>query len=237
MTIWFASGNVNKRKELSDILHSAISKAAPGKEGLSFEIKMPSEAGLDFDPDEKGSTFLENALIKAGELYRVLKENRSAGQNVWQQGDPVIADDSGLCVDALDGRPGIHSARYSGPLDTETGSLEGGKSLSADERNILLLGELGDNPRRSARFICAMVLYYGPGCFFAVQETMEGELVKNYESARGLGGFGYDPILYIPGLSRTVAELSEEEKNQASHRGKAGKAIANILYTKLTADD
>jgi XTP/dITP diphosphohydrolase len=82
---------------------------------------------------------------------------------------------------------------------------------------------------RSARFVCAIVLYYGPDRFFAAQETFDGELVKNAEAARGKGGFGYDPILYIPELGRTVAELSDEEKNRYSHRGKAGRAIAKIL--------
>jgi len=93
----------------------------------------------------------------------------------------------------------------------------------------LLLDELGDAPDRKARFVCAMVLMYNPNRFFIAQETLEGELVKSLEHARGSGGFGYDPILLIPELRRTVAELSEEEKNTISHRGKAGKIIAERI--------
>ena len=216
IVVWFATGNINKKKELAEILSAA--------KGVTLDIKIPSDAGLDFDPEEKGSSFLENSFIKAEALYRLLKERRPP---LYTSGDPIIADDSGICVDALDGRPGIFSARY--------GSGDGGK-LKAAERNALLLAELGDNPHRSARFVCAMVLYYSPDRFFAAQETMEGELVKNSESARGEGGFGYDPILYIPELGRTVAELPDEEKNLLSHRGKAGKAIAKILGGKYSGD-
>jgi len=205
MTIWFASGNSHKKKELADILAGAL----PAN---SFELKIPSDVGLEFDPDETGNTFLENALIKAAALHSLLEKSP-----FYKTGDPVIADDSGICVDSLNGRPGIHSARY------------GGQELAADEKNALLLSELGSNPRREARFVCAMVLYFSPDHFCVAQETMEGELVKDIESGRGGGGFGYDPILYIPALGRTVAELPDEEKNRLSHRGKAGRLIAKIL--------
>jgi XTP/dITP diphosphohydrolase len=209
MTVWFASGNIHKKKELAVILSDA-NRAADVK------IKTPEDADLVFAPEETGKSFLENALIKAGELYRLYGS--------IHRGEPIIADDSGLCVDALDGRPGISSARY------------GGK-VTDNERNALLLGELGDNPARTARFVCAMVLLYDPDHFYAAQESLEGELVPNTEAARGSGGFGYDPILWIPGKGRTVAELSEEEKNLISHRGKAGRAIAKILSGKIFADD
>jgi XTP/dITP diphosphohydrolase len=212
MTLWFASGNIHKKKELADILSVEI---PAGVEGL--ELKIPKDTGLSFDPDENGSSFFENALIKAEELYRLLEKQNSDGSF-----HPVIADDSGICVDALEGRPGIHSARY--------GALASGENITDAEKNAMLLAELGDNPKRSARFVCAMVLYCGPDHFYAAQETLEGELVKNAEAARGRGGFGYDPILFIPELGRTVAELSEEEKNKYSHRGKAGRMIARILY-------
>jgi XTP/dITP diphosphohydrolase len=206
MTVWFASGNINKKKELAEILGVVE----------NLELKIPSEAGLCFDPEETGNSFLENALIKAAELYKLLEK-----QSLGEIPHHVIADDSGICVDALGGRPGIYSARY--------GISGSGERISAAEKNAMLLDELGDNPNRSARFVCAMVLYCGPNNFYAVQETLEGELVKNADSAKGSGGFGYDPILLIPELGRTVAELSEEEKNRYSHRGKAGKAIAKIL--------
>ncbi|MCL2472162.1 MAG: non-canonical purine NTP pyrophosphatase [Treponema sp.] len=225
MTIWFATGNLHKKKELADILACSI----PNN---TFELKIPSEAGLDFDPDEAGKTFLDNAMIKAALLYRCLEEQSPSH---YKHGDPILADDSGLCVDALNGRPGIYSARYSGPPRMEAARVQAsyaagtGKKLDAAEKNALLLAELGDNPFRRARFVCAMVLYYGPDRFYAAQESMEGELVENAESARGSGGFGYDPILFIPELGRTVAELSDAEKNRLSHRGKAGSAICRFL--------
>jgi XTP/dITP diphosphohydrolase len=136
--------------------------------------------------------------------------------------EAVIADDSGICVEALGGRPGIYSARY---------GSENGKKLADAERNALLVkeltnSELGDNPNRKAHFVCAMVLLINPDRFFIVQETMEGEIIQ---SEKGSGGFGYDPILYIPEKGKTVAELSDEEKNKISHRGKAGKLIGELL--------
>ena len=208
MKIWFASCNAHKKAELSAILNT--------------ELKIPADAGLDFDPEETGKSFYENALLKARELYRLI----SAGSNpLFQKGDAVIADDSGLCVDALDGRPGIFSARYAGP----GGAAANDKKLTSPQRNELLLEELGENPVRSARFVCAMVLLFTEDRFFLAEETMEGEIVNGPEFARGAGGFGYDPVLFIPGLGRTVAELCEDEKNRISHRGKAGKVIAGIL--------
>jgi XTP/dITP diphosphohydrolase len=191
MILWFATSNTHKKAELAAIL--------PG-----HTLKIPKDAGIDFDPEETGNTFTENALIKARCLYRLVRE-------------PVIADDSGLCIDALDGRPGIFSARY------------GGAHINAAERNALLLEELGDAPNRKARFVCAMVLLLGIDRFFIAQETLEGEIVCGHGSARGSGGFGYDPIFYLPEKQHTVAELPEEEKNRLSHRGKAGRVIAKIL--------
>jgi XTP/dITP diphosphohydrolase len=211
MTIWFASGNAHKKKELAAIL------------GNNVEIKIPADIGLDFDPEETGNTFFENALLKARALYALLEERRPP---LFSPGDPVIADDSGLCVDALGGRPGIFSARYAG---AQYAGNAHGKDLSAGERNTLLLAELGDAAVRSARFVCSMVLLHSPDRFFAAQETCEGEIVKGPEFAKGTGGFGYDPILYIPALGRTAAELSEAEKNGVSHRGRAGRIIAAVL--------
>jgi XTP/dITP diphosphohydrolase len=201
MILWFATGNVHKREELAAILRG-------------HTIKIPREGGIDFDPCETGATFLENALIKARTLYRLVRE-------------PVIADDSGLCVDALGGRPGIYSARYAGPPGSP--DAENGERLDAPRRNALLLEELGDTPRRSARFVCAMTLFLGEDRFCAAQETLEGEIVRDPGAARGSGGFGYDPILYLPEKGCTVAELSEADKNLISHRGKAGRIVAAIL--------
>jgi XTP/dITP diphosphohydrolase len=195
MTIWFATGNAHKKAELAAIL-------------TDHRIRIPAEADapalINFDPDETGGTFLENALIKARELHRLVRE-------------PVIADDSGLCVDALDGRPGIYSSRYGG----------GDKKLGSPERNALLLEELGDSANRRARFVCAMVLFYTPDRFFAAQETWEGEIVRR--AGRGSGGFGYDPVFYLPERACTAAELPEAEKNRISHRGKAAGVIVRII--------
>jgi XTP/dITP diphosphohydrolase len=201
MTIWFATGNVHKKEELAAILGGR-------------RIRIPAEAAAPelraFNPEETGGAFSENALIKARELYRLLEAAGTAG--------PVIADDSGLCVDALDGRPGVYSSRYGGGGD---------KKLSDPDRNGLLLEELGDNPNRRARFVCAMILLYTPDRFFIAQETLEGEIVR--DAGRGSGGFGYDPILYLPDRGCSVAELSEAEKNRISHRGKAARAVAKML--------
>ncbi|MDR2924179.1 MAG: non-canonical purine NTP pyrophosphatase [Treponema sp.] len=235
MTIWFATGNAHKKAELSAILRT---------HGVDCRLLIPKDAGLDFDPEETGNSFHENALLKAGALYAMLDGARPfrdrpvrAIPPLFSAGDAVIADDSGICVDALGGRPGIYSARYAGAGNSEQGTVNSGKKLEAGERNVLLLQELGDNPNRKARFVCAMVLMYSPSRFFIAQETMEGELVKDLKHAKGTGGFGYDPILFIPELGRTVAELSEEEKNTISHRGKAGKIIAGIMRGGKNFDD
>ena len=233
MTVWFATGNIHKKEELSAILSAAFlsshaRETANGPEISAFELKIPLDAGMDFDPEETGSTFLENALIKARGLHSLLfnctEERRQ--HTAWREDDVIIADDSGLCVDVLGGRPGILSARYGGPGST------------AAEKNAKLLAELEDTAMqgaRSARFVCAMVLYYGPDHFFAAQETIEGEIVPNSEAARGRGGFGYDPVFYIPELGQTMAELSEANKNRISHRGKAARAIARILSGGIQA--
>ena len=199
MKIWFATNNTHKKKELQIILNRSLS--------------LPSEARINFSPDETGATFLENAMLKARELKRLLGNKKN---------DPVIADDSGLCVDILGGKPGVLSSRY--------GEIKG-KKLTSHQQNLLLLEELGDKPVRTARFVCAMVILFDENRFFAVQETIEGEIVKNHNSMRGEGGFGYDPIFIIPKFSRTLAELTTEEKNAISHRGKAGKAIKELLNT------
>jgi len=226
MTIWFASGNAHKKKELAAILNA---------HGGSHDLLIPADAGLDFDPEETETTFHGNALLKARALYSLLEQRRPP---LFLSGDPIIADDSGICVDALNGRPGVYSARYAGKALTEPGEITNnnqqrvvisGKKLEASERNALLLDELGDTPLRTARFVCAMALMFSPNRFYLVQETLEGEIVKSLDCAKGSGGFGYDPILFIPSMGRTVAELSEDEKNTVSHRAQAGKVIAAML--------
>ncbi|MDR2491544.1 MAG: RdgB/HAM1 family non-canonical purine NTP pyrophosphatase [Spirochaetaceae bacterium] len=210
MEIWFATGNAHKRRELEDILQTALS-SPQGVVQEAVTLKIPCEADIPFDPEENGATFFENALIKAQALYEIT-------------GKPVIADDSGLCVEALGGLPGIFSARYRG-RDADYSRADVEKHTDG-RRNSLLLHELEGEHNRRACFVCCMVLYTGTNSFYAAQQTLEGLIVK---AGRGEGGFGYDPLLYLPELGKTVAELDEAEKNRLSHRGKAGRAIAGFL--------
>ncbi|MEL3906447.1 MAG: RdgB/HAM1 family non-canonical purine NTP pyrophosphatase [Treponema sp.] len=191
MKIYLASGNRHKKEEFAAIL--------PG-----YDIRIPADEGIVFDPEETGASFLENALLKARALYRCVRA-------------PVIADDSGLCVDALDGKPGIYSARY---------GTENGIALTAAEKNRLILTQMHGIRNRTCRFVCCIAVVLEHDRFFTVQETFEGLIA---ESGSGEGGFGYDPIVYIPALGKTVAELTAAEKNRWSHRGKAGRAAARFL--------
>lgn len=193
MTIYLASGNKHKQEEFTAILKD-------------HQILLPVDAGITFDPDETGSTFFENALLKAQALYDIVKM-------------PVIADDSGLCIDALDGRPGIYSARY---------GMKDGVPLEAAERNALILQQMEGITQRSCRFVCCIVVMLGPHRFFTVQETCEGVIA---DQPQGIHGFGYDPIVYLPEIGKTVAELTAQEKNELSHRGKAGRIVAQLLHT------
>jgi XTP/dITP diphosphohydrolase len=218
MTVWFATGNAHKRAELAGIFNA---------ENTGITVLTPFDAGIEFNPEETGDSFHENALLKARELRRLLLEQRPPR---FSPQDPVLADDSGLCVDALGGRPGIFSARYG------SGGANG-KTLTAEERNALLLAELGDTVHRSARFVCAMALLLDSERLYLAQETLEGEIVDGADRARGAGGFGYDPILWIPAPGCTVAELSAEVKNRVSHRGKAARSIARFLAAPLPPAD
>jgi len=191
MKIYLASGNRHKRDELMRIFYP-------------HTIVIPSDEGIAFDPEETGVTYFENALIKARSLYEIT-------------GEAALADDSGISVDALEGRPGIHSARF---------GSENGTKLTDLQRNNLLLSHMQGKTDRTARFVCNMVLYLGPERFISAQETMEGTLM---ESAQGTGGFGYDPVLYIPEAGCTVAELSPETKDALSHRGKAARKIRAMM--------
>ncbi|GMO31910.1 MAG: RdgB/HAM1 family non-canonical purine NTP pyrophosphatase [Termitinemataceae bacterium] len=195
MDIWLASSNKHKQKEVQGFLKD-------------WTVKIPSDAGIDFDPAETGSTFLDNAFIKARDLYRLLAK-------------PVIADDSGLCVDALNGRPGIYSARY---------GADNGEKLQDSDRNALLLREMEPFSLRSACFVCAMVLIVEKNRFFAVQETLEGEITKHF---CGENGFGFDPIFYLPQKKCNLAELGLDEKNKLSHRGKALCAVEKVLQSLI----
>jgi XTP/dITP diphosphohydrolase len=170
-------------------------------------LKTPADAGLaNFDVVEDGSTYLENAVKKARTLYSIL--NR-----------PSLADDSGLSVYAMGGAPGVFSARY--------GSPDGGATkLDAHERNAFLLKEMEAEQDRECAFVCCIVLVLSKDRIFVAQETCPGELLRE---PRGAGGFGYDPIVFIPALGKSMAELSVTEKNLLSHRGRACARMAAIL--------
>lgn len=214
MKIYLATGNKHKKKEMCELLSE-------------HTIVIPSDEGLDFNPDETGTTFYENSLIKARALYDIVK-------------CPVIADDSGICVDALGGAPGIFSSRYAGP-DFMKGKPDGTK-ISQQEQNIFLINQLNDaikqgnlpqgqylNGKRSCHYTCAMVLYCGGDRLFVTQETFEGVLIDDINKQAGEGGFGFDPIVYLPEYKKTVAQITAQEKNAISHRGKAVKALKLII--------
>ncbi|MCR4822782.1 MAG: RdgB/HAM1 family non-canonical purine NTP pyrophosphatase [Treponema sp.] len=201
--LYLASGNRHKKIEMQQILPE-------------FEIRIPADDGIDFNPVEDGKSFYENSLIKAKALWELT-------------GKAVIADDSGICVDALNGEPGIYTSRYAGP-DFVHGKADGSR-ISQEEQNAFLIQQLNDtkSANRKCHYTCAMVLLLNPDRFFVAQETFEGELIKSIADQAGSGGFGYDPIVYLPQYKKTVAEISAEEKNNISHRGKAVKAIKKIL--------
>lgn len=215
MKIYLATGNKNKKREMSQILspHTVIT---------------PADEGIDFNPIENGKTFYENSIIKAKTLYEIVR-------------CPVIADDSGICVDALNGIPGIYSARYGGP-EFPHGKPDGSKTPQELQNRFLIeslnaavaSGITSDsfkNGLRSAHYTCAMVLYLGADRIFVSQETMEGTIVERIEDAAGTGGFGYDPIFFLPQYGKTAAQISSEEKNAISHRGKATRALVEMLKT------
>ena len=192
MKIYLASSNKHKAVEFKQCLNG-------------IDLVMPAEENIDFSPVESGTTFRDNAMIKARALYNIVKS-------------PVIADDSGLCVRVLEGRPGIYSARYSTPPSSS-------KSI-ADYGINRLLREMEGKNYRDAYFVCCIVLYIEENRFFIFQEICKGKIT---ESKKGCGGFGYDPIFFIEEMGKTMAELTSEEKNTISHRGKALKACNAIL--------
>ncbi len=194
--IVFATGNAHKMIEIRQIL-----------EDLGMPVISMKEVGVDPEIIEDGITFEENALIKAREVAKLLPN------------DIVLADDSGLEVDALNKEPGIYSARYAG------------ENTSYEIKNQLILDRVKDVPeeKRTARFACAVAAVFPDGTEKVVRENMEGRIA--YESA-GANGFGYDPIFYLPEYGCTSAELSPEDKNAISHRGKALRAMRVVIEAK-----
>lgn len=192
MKIIIATGNAGKMKEIKSIFNNS-----------EYEVMSMKEEGIAADVDENGATFEENALIKAREIAKI-------------SGNIVLADDSGLEVDALNKEPGIYSARYMGE-DTP---------YSIKNANIIERLEGVEFEKRKARFVCAVAAVYPDGKELVVRETMEGYI--GYEE-KGANGFGYDPIFYLKEFDKTSAEISLEEKNEISHRGKAFRAIKKMM--------
>lgn len=170
---------------------------------FDIEVISMEEAGIELEVEENGATFEENSLIKA----RALKE---------LTGLPALADDSGLVVDYLNGEPGIYSARYMG------------RDTSYDEKNTHIIEQLAEakGEERSARFVCVISLVLPDGREFTKTGTMEGRI--GYE-IKGSNGFGYDPIFFLPEYGKTSAEISPEEKNRISHRGKALREMKKLI--------
>lgn len=193
MKVVLASKNKHKLKEISQIT-----------EKFGIELVLQGELGVDIDVEETGTTFEENSLLKAEAVMKAT-------------GLPALADDSGIAVDALNGEPGIYSARYG--FD---------ESLDDWGRLLLLLKNTEHVPdgQRQAKFVCVISFVTPDGQVIQARGEIHGELTRE---ARGEGGFGYDPIFYYPPLGKTTAELSQEEKNEVSHRANALK----VFYKKL----
>ena len=190
MKLVLASKNQHKLVELQTIL---------GQMGL--EVVLESDVGVDIEVEETGVTFAENAMLKAKAVMEAT-------------GMAAIADDSGLMVDALDGEPGVYSARYGGmPTDLD--------------RTMLLLEKMKDVPeeKRTGRFVSAIACALPDGREVTAQGVCEGNILFDL---RGTGGFGYDPVFYVPLLGKTFAEAGAEEKNAISHRGNALREFCKV---------
>ena len=190
--IVFATGNEGKMREVRLILQD-----------LGFPVLSMKEAGVSLDIEENGTTFAENAMIKA--------------RAVWEKtGGIVLADDSGLVVDYLGGEPGVYSARYLG------------EDTSYEIKNQAIIDRLADakEEERTARFVSAIAAVLPDGSELVTEGTVEGLIA--HEPA-GNGGFGYDPIFFLPEYGKTTAELAPEDKNKISHRGRALEKIREVL--------
>lgn len=194
--IIFATTNKNKVREVNMMM-----------EDFKVELLTMGEAGINVDIVEDGTTFEENAIIKAKTIMEMT-------------GEIAIADDSGLEVDYLDGAPGIYSARFLG------------EDTSYDVKNNYIIDKLKDvkGKDRSARFVCAMAVAFPNGEVLTCKGTIEGVIA--YEQ-KGKNGFGYDPIVYVPEYEMTTGEMSPKLKNSISHRGKALEQMKEILKTRL----
>lgn len=191
-----ASNNAHKAAELRAILTD-----------LGVETLTLRESGFVSDPEENGTTFAENAYIKAKALHEV-------------SGEAVIADDSGLAVDALDGAPGVYSARYAG---------EGADDAANNEKLLCALAQVPAGAR-SAAFVSAICCILADGRVITAEGRCEGEVLF---APSGEGGFGYDPLFYVPASGKTFADMSEAEKNAVSHRAVALRAFADRFREEM----
>ena len=194
MKLIIASNNANKLREIKTILGDKFD-----------EILSMKEAGIDHETIEDGTTFMENAIKKAKEIVEI-------------SGCCAIADDSGICVDALDGAPGLYSARFCGEHGNDAAN------------NALLLEKLKGEENRNAHYTCAIAFVYPDGKTVCGEGIFEGVIT---ETPIGNGGFGYDPLFYLPEYGKTVAQLGTEVKNEIGHRAKA---LRNLLE-KLEAEN
>ena len=194
MKLVLASKNAHKLVEMRDILSQ-----------LGVEVVLESDVGVDVDVEETGTTFEENAFLKA---HAVMEAS----------GLPAIADDSGLCVDALNGAPGVYSARYGGPELDDAG------------RYRLLLENLRGQLDRRGKFVSAICCCFPNGDRVEARGECPGTIAY---APRGEGGFGYDPVFFLPQMKKTFAQLTAEEKNAVSHRGVALRAFQTELEKYL----
>ncbi len=194
-----ATKNENKLREMREILMD---------NNIKIEIISPEEAGINIEIEETGTSFMENALLKAKALCEA-------------SGLPAIGDDSGLCVDALNGAPGIYSARYGGPGLTDAARCQ------------LVLRAMRGATSRAAHFTCAVAAAFPNGSVVTAERRCDGAIAF---AALGTGGFGYDAIFLIPEQGKTFGQLSPEEKNAISHRGKALAAFVKALENYLSPD-
>ena len=193
MKLLVATNNQGKLKEFNQILGE-----------LGIECVSLRDMGITADVEETGTTFLENALLKAKEIYQIAKI-------------PTISDDSGLMVDALNGEPGVYSARYAGePAD--------------DHRNMdKLLANLKEESNRTARFKSVIAAVFSEDDIVVAEGECEGVII---DEKRGDNGFGYDPIFYVESLGKTFSEMTDAEKNSLSHRGNAIRNLKEQLKRK-----
>ena len=194
MRFVLATHNPGKLREMGEILKD-----------FGIEVVSPKDLGITVDVEETGSTFAENAMLKAKAICKAADL-------------PAIADDSGLCVDALNGAPGVYSARY------------GGEGLDDRGRYMLLLSSLRGAPTRAAHFACAVACAFPNGDTLTAEGRCDGSIAY---APLGEGGFGYDPVFLLPGTGKTFGQLTQEEKPAVSHRGRALREFSEKLETYL----